>query len=266
MNTCLACTVMQYLPVGRAGVRADNILQYIFIRVLLMLVFPGFSQAGSFSVMPLRVELSAHEATRIITLQNLDTKPVTVQLQLMAWSHKEGVDRFTPTRDIIVTPQVFHLKANSVQIIRAGLVRTPDSHDELAYRLFIEEIPEPPPADFKGAQIALKISLPVFVAPEKPASQALEFQTTAQRDGTINVRVVNHGRAHAQIHQLSVFSGESTESSIARHEKTLYVLPRQERSLVLKADMRELKNIDKFLVTATTRNGPIESHVSAGSP
>lgn len=266
MSTRLASLICNFMPAGLAGLFMRFRFESLVLLLLLLLWVPYLTHAGSFSVTPLRVDLSKSETTRIINLQNLEDKPVTVQLQVMAWSHKDGVDKLTPTRDVIVTPQVFLLKANSLQIIRAGLLRKPDSDEELSYRLVIEEIPAPPPADFKGAQLALKITLPVFVRPEKPPSPKLEFQTSIETDGKLKVSVVNRGQAHAQIQKMTVFAKDKSEKSLASHEKSLYVLPGQERHLFLKTDARDLAGIDKFFITATTRHGPIESHASATPP
>ena len=244
-----------------------NFPSYFFSVLLVLLIWlPGLVSAGSFSVTPLRVELSQSEPTRIINLQNLEAKPVTVQLHISAWSHKDGSDHFTPTRDVIVTPQIFHLKANSLQIVRAGLIRPADTDEELSYRLFIEEIPDPPAADFRGAQLALKISLPVFVGPGKTAKPNLEFQSTLQSDGNLKMKIINTGKAHTQIQNIALFSEEKSEQSFARHEKPLYVLPGQERNILLKTNNRDLSSTERFFIRATTRNGQIASYASAGPP
>lgn len=264
MSARHASLVCQFMPAGLAGFFTYYRLAYLVL--LLLVCIPFLTHAGSFSVTPLRIDLSRSETTRVINLHNLEDKPVTVQLQVMAWSHKDGKDQFTPTRDVIVTPQVFHLKANGLQIIRVGMLRKTDANDELAYRLFIEEIPAPPLADLKGAQLALKITLPVFIAPEKIPSPKIEFQTSVEPDGKLKVSIVNRGQAHAQIQQMTVFAKDKSEKSLASHEKSLYVLPGQERHLLLKTDARDLAGIDKFFISATTRHGPIESHASAGPP
>lgn len=172
---------------------------FLPIFAVLLIWLPQLVNAGSFSVTPLRIDLSKAESTRVINLQNLESKPVTVQLKIFSWSHKGGTDQLTPTRDVIVTPQVFHLKPNSLQIIRAGLLRKPDTNEELSYRLVIEEIPEPPSADFTGAQLALKITLPVFVAPEKTSKPQLEFQSFVEADDKLKVRILNQGKVHTKI-------------------------------------------------------------------
>ena len=145
MSTCLVTATRSLMPGDQAGFTMIRFLsEKFFLTLFFLIVVPNFVHAGSFSVTPLRIELSKSESIRIINLQNLESKPVTVQLYVMAWSHNDGSDQYTPTRDVIVTPQIFHLRANGLQIIRAGLLRKPDVSEELSYRLFIEEIPAPP--------------------------------------------------------------------------------------------------------------------------
>ena len=255
------------MPGDQAGFAMIRLLsEKIFLAAFFLICLPNFVHAGSFSVSPLRIELSKSESTRIINLQNLESKPVTVQLYVMAWSHKDGIDQYTPTRDVIVTPQVFHLRANGLQIIRTGLLRKPDVNEELSYRLFIEEIPEPPAADFKGVQLALKISLPIFLAPEKTSPHSLEFQTEIQADGKLKLTIVNSGQVHTQIQKIAVLAQENSEKFIAIHEKSLYVLPRQERHLLLKTDNHDFSSNEKFYIRATTRTGQVDSYAIAAPP
>ena len=267
MSTCLVTAARILMPGDQAGFAMIRfVLEKIFLAALLLIGFLNFVHAGSFSVTPLRIELSKSESTRIINLHNLESKPVTVQLYVMTWSHKDGNDQYTPTRDVIVTPQIFHLRANSLQIIRAGLLRKPDVSEELSYRLFIEEIPEPPVADFKGVQLALKISLPIFLAPEKISQPSLEFHAEIQQDGKLKLKILNTSQTHTQIQKLAVFTQEKDQKSIAVHEKSLYVLPGQERNILLKTDARDFSFNEKFLIRATTRTGQVDSYASAGPP
>jgi len=255
------------MPSDQAGCALIRcVSKKIFITAFFLLFLPNFTYAGSFSVTPLRIELSKSESTSIINLQNIESKPVTVQLYVMAWSHNDGNDHYTPTRDVIVTPQIFHLKANGLQIIRAGLLKKPEVNEELSYRLFIEEIPEPPAADFKGVQLALKISLPIFVAPENKSQPGLEFHAEVQPDGKLKIKIFNSAQVHAQIQKIAVFIQKNGEKNIAAHEKSIYVLPRQERYILLKPGVHDFSKNEKFIIRATTRSGSVDSYASAGPP
>jgi fimbrial chaperone protein len=266
MNTCLVIPTRYLMPIDQAGISMTWMKCFLPLFTALLIWVPQLVNAGSFSVTPLRIDLSKAESTRIINLHNLESKPVTVQLQILSWSHKDGADQLTPTRDVIVTPQVFHLKPNSLQIIRAGLLRKPDANEELSYRLIIEEIPEPPSADFTGAQLALKITLPIFVAPEKASKPQLEFQSTVQAEGKLKVRILNRGKVHSKIQQLVIFAEGKAEKILAKHEKSLYVLPGQARNILLKTEAHVLSDSDKLIIRATSNNESMDFYASAGPP
>jgi fimbrial chaperone protein len=255
------------MPSDQAGILLRYfLLKKFFITAFFIVFLPNFTHAGSFSVAPLRIDLSKSESANIINLQNIESKPVTVQLYVMAWSHKNGDDHYTTTRDVIATPQVFHLRANGLQIIRVGLLKKPETNEELSYRLFIEEIPDPSVADFKGVQLALKISLPIFVAPENKSQHNLEFQTEFQSDGKLKIKLFNSGKVHAQIQKIAVFSQENGGRNIAIHEKSVYVLPKQGRYILLKTDAHDFSGSERLFIRATTRTGQVDSYASAGPP
>jgi fimbrial chaperone protein len=266
MNACLVFAIRYSMLIDQAGISLIRMKHLLPLLIVFLIWGPQLVNAGSFSVMPTKIDLSKAESTHAINLHNLESKPVTVQLQILAWSHKDGTDQLTPTRDVIVTPQVFHLKANGLQIIRAGLLRKPDTNEELSYRLIIEEIPEPPSADFTGAQIALKISLPVFVRPEIISKPQLEFQYFLQNYEKIKIKILNRGKVHTQIQNFFIFEEGKEKNILAKHEKPLYVLPGQERNIFLKTEAMLLPIADKLISRAKTSGESMDFYVSAGSP
>jgi fimbrial chaperone protein len=266
MNACLVIPTRYLMPIDQAGTSMIWMKWFLLLFAALLIWLPQLVNAGSFSVTPLRIDLSKSESTRVINLHNLESKPVTVQLQMLSWSHKDGTDQLTSTRDVIVTPQVFHLKPNSLQIIRAGLLRKPDANEELSYRLIIEEIPEPPSAEFTGAQLALKITLPVFVAPEKTSKPQLEFQSFVDADGKLKVRILNHGKVHTKIQKFVIFTEGKAEKILAKYEKPLYVLPGQARNILLKTEDHVFSGSDKLIIRATSSNESMDFYASAGPP
>jgi fimbrial chaperone protein len=127
---------------------------------------------------------------------------------------------------------VFTLPAKGQQIIRIALRRAVDPERELSYRLLLDEVPQPPSADFTGLQVALRLSLPVFVQPARRASAALVWNAAWQSDGHIRIKVRNEGSAHAQVLDFAVqAAGDalmSLHNSVAR-----YVLPGSEAEWLL---------------------------------
>jgi fimbrial chaperone protein len=194
---------------------------------------PTPARAGTFSVTPLRVELSASGQTGALTLRNQDDAAVVVQAEAMLWTQADGQDQLAPTRDLLVSPAVFTIPANGSQLVRVALRRPPDGERELSYRLLLTEVPQQASPEFTGLSVALRISLPAFVAPTAPAEPKLEWSARRAADGMISLAARNAGTAHARTLNFTVTTatGEALE---VEQNLTAYVLPGQSRTWTLK--------------------------------
>jgi fimbrial chaperone protein len=189
--------------------------------------------ASSFNISPIRVELASGRRTEALTLRNADEAPVVVQVHVVAWSQRDGVDQFDATHEMLVTPPVVQLPGNGEQIVRVALRGQPDRSQELAYRVVFEEVPQAAPAGFTGLRVALRLSVPIFIAPAVGKAHAdLSWELHALPDGRLEVAVTNHGSAHSQVTDFEVQSSEAT-----LHDMTgKYVLPGSRMSWVLKGE------------------------------
>ncbi|WP_119628929.1 fimbrial biogenesis chaperone [Methylocaldum marinum] len=103
------------------------------------------AHGGALSVAPVRLELSAPELTGAITVTNTGTESSVVQLEATDWSQRNGQDEYAPSRKLSATPPIFTLGPGATQTVRVGLRHPPDPRRELAYRLFLQEVPPPAP-------------------------------------------------------------------------------------------------------------------------
>ena len=187
------------------------------------------AHAGSFSISPLRVELSAAAGTGALTLRNQEDTPVVVQAEAMLWEQVDGQDRLTPTRDLLVSPLVFTMPGDGSQLLRVALRRPADAARELSYRLILTEVPQPASREFTGLNVALRVSLPVFVAPAAEAAPRLEWTAAQAAEGALAVTARNAGNAHARILRFEV--APATGAAAPRpQEVTAYLLPGQSRT------------------------------------
>jgi fimbrial chaperone protein len=245
---------------------------------VLLMSLPVESRAGSFHVSPVRVELSSQEKSSVLRVENNGQTTVTIQLHVVAWAQKDGKDLLTPTRELIATPPIFNLKPGATQLIRIGMLRKVDPEKELSYRLILEEIPPPPAPDFKGLQVALRIGLPVFIKPDTSAQQQLKFAIERLDAGSLWLTMTNQGLAHTQLFGLKLYPEAKADSVLATHDASLYLLPGQERRLLLKQiapigliDPTVLLNaaptdVGRVLIKAQTRAGLVESYATIVSP
>ncbi|RUO28080.1 phytochrome sensor protein [Aliidiomarina sedimenti] len=212
---------------GRTGLLVCGSL--VLLLVLLLLV-PA--HASSFTVQPIRAELSANQQVFAMRVRNTSSSDVSIQLDVKQWQQANGHELYTDTDELLAVPPIFTVAANQTQTIRVGLRRAPDPELELSYRLYLRELP---PADdhSSGVKMALNIGVPVFVEPTTgSANHQLEWQTLLNNQGRQVISVVNHGNGHAQITRLQA-SSLSQDFSRSLND---YVLPGASRTWVLPSD------------------------------
>jgi fimbrial chaperone protein len=199
----------------------------------LAVFFAGLTvaHAGSFSVNPVRVTLSAKQPVAAITVRNGGTEPAVIQLETSAWSQEQGQDVLTPSGDVLATPPIFTIAPGKAQILRIGLRRPATSSAEITYRLVLREVPSS--VQTQGLRVALVISMPVFVVPATTVAPALEWRATPTADGRIRVHATNKGNAHVQISKIGLSLADGGKE-LGGGDIAGYVLPGSTRSWVVK--------------------------------
>jgi fimbrial chaperone protein len=220
----------------------------------------GVAHAGSFQVNPIRIDMTKGAASAAITLHNDGDAPIVVQASLVGWSQENGQDAYTPTKEALVTPPIMTVAPGGDQIVRVGLRRGPDAQRELTYRLYLQEVPPPPKPGFTGLQVALRVGLPVFVAPVAPTIRRLEWSAQVRLDG-IALTAENTGNAHVQITDFEL-RGPSANEPIARESSLAYVLAGQRRTWTLPVPADRLKSARELRLKAFTDAGEIDTAVN----
>jgi fimbrial chaperone protein len=235
--------------------------------VLLGLLLPfavATARAGSFAVNPVRLQLSAVQPTAVLHVTNNGKTSTVVQLSLFTWSQTNGKNVLTPTRKLLATPPIFTLPAGGKQIVRVGLLAKPAAHGETAYRLFMTQVPPRPRPGFRGLQVALRMSLPVFVAPRiGTATPKLVWRIQRLGNGKVKLTVINNGTAHAQMSDLTL-AASATGPALARPTTgNGYVLPGTSRSWELKLKSRA-KHGQMWVLRGKSRQGSFSERLGPG--
>lgn len=200
----------------------------------------GTAHASSFNISPIRAELSGAHRTEVLTLRNAEDTPVVVEVQVVQWSQERGTEHLEDTRDILVTPPVMQIAGNSEQIVRVALRRDADVNRELTYRVIFQEVPQAAAPDFTGMRVALRLSIPIFVAPaHAQAKSDLAWEAHWLEDGDLEVAATNRGSGHLQVIDFDV---DVPGAGAALHGNTAkYVLPGSRMVWTLKPP----ENVDK---------------------
>jgi fimbrial chaperone protein len=188
--------------------------------------------ASTFNISPIRAQLSTGHRTEALTIVNADDSPVVIQVRVVSWSQNAGEEQLDDTREVLVTPPVLQIPANSQQIVRVALRRDPDTNQELTYRVIFEEVPQAAPKEFTGLRVALRLSVPIFVAPAHGAANAqMSWESHWLPNGQLEVAATNHGTGHLQVTDFETqFPGSLMP---LRGVTSKYVLPGSRMSWVL---------------------------------
>jgi fimbrial chaperone protein len=189
-------------------------MRSLAVSILGVLAAAGTAAAGTLSVAPIRIELSPGVGTAVLTVHNQEETPVVVQARPSAWSQQAERDELADTHDLLVTPPLFTIPPKGEQILRVALLRQPDAVRELDYRLVLTEVPTAAAAESNGLKVALRITLPVFVAAQKHAAPELSWQHTWLADGRLEIQAHNSGTAHIQILDFAVQSDGQTAPAL----------------------------------------------------
>jgi fimbrial chaperone protein len=158
-----------------------------------------------------------------------------VQAETKLWQQTSAGEQLEPTRDVLVTPAVFTIPPQGSQVVRLALRRDVDPRIELSYRLILTEVPQQAAPGYSGLNMALRMSLPIFVAAQAPTAPQVTWSAARRPDGTVAVTALNAGSEHARILDLMI-SPQPGNGQWLHQQGAYYVLPGQSHSWALEPD------------------------------
>lgn len=189
-----------------------------------LLLLTSFSVvASSFTVDPVLVKLNSAKPTAALTLRNTEDRPLTIEVEALDWAQSDGEDSLSSSRHLIAVPPIFTLQGGEQQIVRVGLRNPQAGAVEQAFRLLFKEVPQLA-VNGQGLRIALRVSLPVFVAPEGPAPKVLDWRAKLIDSQILEIRIENRGAVHWRNADMEV-RRKSDLSSLAVDKSLVYILP-----------------------------------------
>lgn len=205
---------------------------------LAVLVFAApFAEAANFQVAPLRLSFEPEQRAVSLTLTNNEAKPVVVEVKVFLWEQVDGVDKLTPTTDLVLTPPLAEVAGNSSQLIRIGRRSTVKAGaTERTYRVALQEIIPAGEAAKAGLHFALRLTLPIFIVP-KVADDAViapqaQWTVTSSPKGELVIALHNAGATHLQLIGFDLLGADNT---VRAHQGDMtYVLAGQTRRYAFK--------------------------------
>jgi fimbrial chaperone protein len=195
------------------------------IAALLALPFGAFAgagpaRAGALSVMPVRVEVAAGRRFCALTLGNGSDKAIMVQVRAFAWRRDEsGADLLDADAAFALNPAIATIAPGAERMVRCSLPAADLATRGLegSWRLIVDQLPDPDYAVPGTVQTLLRLSIPVFRAPEGAVAAP---RLAAARAGQ-GVRLSNAGTVHVKVLAVRL---KGTDGDAVTVERPFYLL------------------------------------------
>lgn len=232
-----------------------------YLALVLMIVGHKTSVwAGTFSVNPVRIELSANRPNTILQVTNEQDDETTFQVRVLTWNTDGKNDVFADSNEILVNPPIAVLGPRQKQYVRIGLRHPKDETAELAYRIIVEEVPKAPRPGFSGIQTLLRISIPIFILPKTSVAPMLTWEMVKTDAAGLKLVATNHGNAHIQIRTLDI-AGDGAQAKHMNVTTPSYLLPNAQHEWLI--DPEKIQASGPIKVVATTDAGLLHEMVEA---
>src|SRR5260221_9338129 len=175
--------------------------------------------AASLDVSPIRIELSRPVPNALVTLTNTGKDLTRFELRVVSWSQNQaGEMGLQSTQEVFLYPPLMSIKPGEKRNARVGVAQAIFGAVEKTYRLIVEELPNPPrPGAPSQVQVVTRLSIPIFVAPEKPAGD-LRLEGLTIAGGVASMKVVNAGTVEQRPVEVSVEALDAAGQLVA-HER-----------------------------------------------
>lgn len=206
--------------------------------------------AATILLWPIDPWLAADAKATELWIQNQGNSATTMQVRIVRWKQENGHERYTAQQDVVASPPIVTIAAGSKQLIRLIKQASVPAGVEQAYRIIVDEIPQP---DVKaepaiGLKLQMRYSIPLFVYGQgiptiKEGAHHAVVETrnlswrVTQAGGQPALEVQNRGDVHVRLSQVALEQG-GQKRTIA--EGLLgYVLPGSSRSWPIPAGVRQ---------------------------
>lgn len=164
------------------------------------------AEAADFSVSPIRAELKGGSLSETITVTNDSANRLRVTAKLMLWTQDEqGKDVYTDSSDLVYFPRQLEIEPGGKRLVRVGAKSSADG-TERAYRLFIEEVPEPAAGGAATVSFYFRFGVPLFVVPAT-SQPAPDIEEPTLSNGKLKMVVRNKGTRHFRATRFVVSDG-----------------------------------------------------------
>jgi len=165
--------------------------------------------AATILLWPIDPWLSAEARATELWIQNQGNSATTMQIRIVRWKQEGGYERYTAQQDVVASPPIMTIAKGSKQLIRLIKQGTIPSGVEQAYRIIVDEIPQP---DAKaepsmGLKLQMRYSIPLFVYGQgldaSKVNPDLSWRIVSEQ-GKSFLEMTNRSARHARLSKVSI--------------------------------------------------------------
>lgn len=182
-------------------------------------------------VWPVKVNLSPERMTETVSIKSDSDTPVNLQVSARSWDIDENGEFIeSDTGDFVFFPRLITLPARGEKAVRVGY-QGDFPKLEKPYRLIIQELPpvREPEQQTDGAaagvSYVLRLSLPLFVAPDEttPAPE-IALELPQKTKGGFKVAIKAPGTHHIEIHKVEAELRGASNQKLAGGESDIQLM------------------------------------------
>lgn len=221
------------------------------------LALSGAAVAAHLQVSPTTLTLRPDQNAAVIQLGNEGSETLYGQVRVYDWDQRDGEDVLEPTRALLASPPLLEIAPGAQQIVRLVRPGGAKSQSEQAYRILIDEIPDPNRPPPPGITVRLRYSVPLFVGPSGEATPLLTWRLSRSASAWV-LEAINQGTKHAQVSAVRLLGG----NGVHEVDRGLlgYVLPGRTRRWKLALDLLP-PTLATLRIQARINASPVEAAV-----
>jgi fimbrial chaperone protein len=224
------------------------------IAAALLLPLPTAAMASDIRVAPVAIDPLPGARTTSLTLSNAEQRPVRVQVRVMKWTSKDGVDVLAPTDEVVASPPFSTLAPQQQYLIRVVRTAKAAPVGEESYRVLIDEVPDPADARPGTVNLVVRQSIPAFFSDVPRRTPDVAWRIDRSNGGAALVGR-NKGNRRLRIADLQLIAGG--QQLLSRAGLVGYVLAGSELRIPLDAGTAVPSGSD-LRMRAVSDGGPIE--------
>ncbi|MGJ8670839.1 MAG: fimbrial biogenesis chaperone [Oceanococcus sp.] len=212
----------------------------------LFIFVPLIAPAAQFDVAPTQLHLDPKTGNSALNLSNRSSTPLFVQSRVFLWTQEDGLDKLSPSDQLIASPAIAKIDAGETQTVRVVVAKNSARTGQRSFRLLLDELPSPDPESkdlSRGISVLLRYSVPVFVGDNQQLVRARLTWTAHRKDDGILLSAHNLGDQFAQLTEFKLNNNGAISSPFGQGLLG-YVLSGSKRTWSL--SKTQYPNLDKL--------------------